>query len=132
VIGAAMRDGAPRILVAEDEPLAALAIEDMLLDAGFAVLLAADGLEALELAAREPFDLLLTDLRMPRLGGWELIQRLRIARPELPVIVMTGYAPPGGTAALQQPGGGPMLLFDKPMDSGRLLAALRRLTNTAD
>lgn len=124
-------DGAPRILVAEDEPLAAMAIEDLLVATGYAVLLAADGQEALEIAARgEPFDLLLTDLRMPRLGGRELIQRLRAARPDLPVVVMTGYAPPGGAASLRQDAGGvgPLLLFTKPIEPQLLLDAVGRLT----
>lgn len=120
----------PRILIAEDEPLAAMAIEDLLIASGYAVLVAADGQEALEVAGRgESFDLLLTDLRMPRLGGRELIQRLRAARPDLPVVVMTGYAPPGGADSLRQDAGngGPLLLFTKPIEPALLLDALDRL-----
>ncbi len=106
------------------------ALEDLLVACGYAVLLAADGQEALEFAARgEPFDLLLTDLRMPRLDGRELIQRLRAARPDLPVVVMTGYAPPGGAETLRQGiGPGPLILFTKPMEPDALLAAIGRLT----
>lgn len=117
----------PRILVAEDENLAAMAIEDMLRDAGFEVLLAADGQVALELAALNEFDLLLTDLRMPRMSGNELVRRLRDGRPGLPVIVMTGYAPPGGVGALQS-GYGPMVLLNKPLDPDELLENVRLLT----
>lgn len=120
----------PRILIAEDEPLAAMAIEDLLIASGYAVLVAADGQEALEVAGRgESFDLLLTDLRMPRLGGRELIQRLRAVRPDLPVVVMTGYAPPGGADSLRQDAGngGPLLLFTKPIEPALLLDALDRL-----
>ncbi|MBW8270744.1 response regulator [Caldovatus aquaticus] len=123
-------DDAPRILVAEDEPLAAMAIEDLLAGAGYAVLLAADGQEALEIAARGArFDLLLTDLRMPRLAGRELIRRLRAARPDLPVVVMTGYAPPDGAASLLRDAGGtgPLLLFTKPIEPEQLLDAVGRL-----
>ena len=116
-----------RILVAEDEGLAAMAIEDMLKDAGFDVLLAVDGQQALELASEHPFDLLLTDLRMPRLSGNELVRKLREGRPGLPVVVMTGYAPPGGVGALQS-GHGPMVLLNKPLDPEELLDNVRLLT----
>lgn len=121
----------PRILVAEDENLAAMAIEEMLIDAGFDVLLAADGQQALEIAALNDFDLLLTDLRMPRLSGNELVRRLREGRPGLPVIVMTGYAPPGGVGALQA-GYGPMVLLAKPLDPDELLDNIRLLTGKRD
>lgn len=117
----------PRILVAEDENLAAMAIEDMLRDAGFDVLLATDGQQALELAGTLAFDLLLTDLRMPRLSGSELVRRVRENRPGLPVIVMTGYAPPGGVGALQS-GYGPMVLLNKPLEPDELMENVRLLT----
>jgi CheY-like chemotaxis protein len=72
-----------RVLMAEDEQLAAEVLEEGLLDAGFEVLAAPDGEAALELAsAGARFDVLLTDLRMPRLDGRELIARLRAGRPE--------------------------------------------------
>ncbi len=59
-----------RVLMAEDEPLAAEVIEEGLLEAGFEVLAANDGQEALDLASSGAgFDLLLTDLKMPRLDG---------------------------------------------------------------
>ena len=121
----------PRILVAEDENLAAMAIEEMLRDAGFDVLLAGDGQQALEIASLHEFDLLLTDLRMPRMSGNELVRRLREGKPGLPVIVMTGYAPPGGVGALQS-GYGPMVLLNKPLDPDELLENVRLLTGKRD
>ncbi len=116
-----------RILVAEDEGLAAMAIEDELLREGYDVELAPDGQAALEAAARQPPDLLLTDLRMPRLDGIGLIRALRAARPALPVVVMTGYAPAGGAGAFAQPGEAPVALFAKPLDMDAVLVALRKL-----
>ncbi len=116
-----------RILVAEDEGLAAMAIEDELLREGYEVVLAPDGQSALEAAAREPPDLLLTDLRMPRLDGAGLIRALRTAMPALPVVVMTGYAPAGGAGAFGNPGEGPVALFAKPLDMDAVLAELRKL-----
>ncbi|PWS37107.1 response regulator [Falsiroseomonas bella] len=117
----------PRILVAEDEILAALAIEDELLGEGYAVEVAADGQAALEAARRRMPDLLLTDLRMPRLDGIGLIRALRGMAPLLPVVVMTGYVPSDGAAAFRQDGEGPVALFSKPVDMDALILELRRL-----
>ena len=110
-----------RVLLAEDEPLAALVLEEVLTDMGHEVMLAGDGQAALELAAQRPFDVLVTDLAMPRLPGWELIPRLRASRPELPVVVMTGYLAPGMAERLRQTDGpGPLALLLKPFDIGVL------------
>jgi CheY-like chemotaxis protein len=114
-----------RVLMAEDEPLAAEVIEEGLVEAGFEVLAANDGQEAVDLAANGAgFDLLLTDLRMPRLDGMELIARLRAQRPDLPVVVMTGFPPPDGAVSLQA-GRGPLRLLTKPVGITPLIAALR-------
>jgi CheY-like chemotaxis protein len=113
-----------RVLMAEDEPLAAEVIEEGLVEAGFEVLAANDGQEAVDLAANGAgFDLLLTDLRMPRLDGMELIARLRAERPDLPVVV-TGFPPPGSAVSLQT-GRGPLRLLTKPVGITPLIAALR-------
>lgn len=116
-----------RILLAEDEALAAMAIEDELLREGYAVELAPDGQAALDAARRAMPDLLLTDLRMPRLDGVGLIRELRALWPGLPVVVMTGYAPAGGAEAFRRPGEGPVTLFPKPLDMDAVLAEIARL-----
>ena len=122
---AAAGNAALRVLMAEDEPLAAEVIEEGLVEAGFEVLAANDGQEAFDLAASGAgFDLLLTDLRMPRLDGKELIAKLRAERPDLPVVVMTGFPPPDGAASLQA-GHGPLRLLTKPVGITPLIAALR-------
>jgi CheY-like chemotaxis protein len=114
-----------RILMAEDEWLAAEVLEEGLLDAGFEVLPARDGEAALELVtAGAGFDVLLTDLRMPRLDGRELIARLRARRPDLPVVVMTGFPPNDGSAGLHD-GSAPLRLLTKPFDLGKLVTAIR-------
>jgi diguanylate cyclase (GGDEF)-like protein len=64
----------------------------VLRDAGYRTCRAVDGQEALELARQfGPFDLLLTDLVMPRMGGIELVQQLRQTAPRLKVLYFTGY-----------------------------------------
>ena len=116
-----------RVLMAEDERLAAEVLEEGLVDAGFEVLAAPDGEAALALASSGArFDVLLTDLRMPRLDGRELIARLRAGRPELPVVVMTGYPPDGGKGELHD-GSAPLELLTKPIELARLVDAIRHV-----
>ena len=124
-----------RVLLAEDEALVALALADCLEAEGHEVTVAADGAEALAMA-RElgcRVDLLVTDLRMPRLGGEGLIRALWAERPGLPVLVVTGSAPPGGAAALRREAGdrGPLALLHKPVEYDALAAALRRVAEPA-
>lgn len=120
-----------RVLMAEDEGLAAEVLEEGLLDAGFEVLPARDGKAAMELfSAGAGFDVLLTDLRMPRLDGRELIAQLRAWRPDLPVVVMTGFPPNGGTAGLHD-GSAPLKLLTKPIDLGDLVHAIRCVAGRA-
>jgi CheY-like chemotaxis protein len=83
-----------RILVVDDEePLRALVARGLGLD-GHTCLTAADGAEALDILVAEDgrFDLLLTDIRMPLMDGIALALAARQAFPDLPIILMTGYA----------------------------------------
>jgi CheY-like chemotaxis protein len=116
-----------RILVAEDEPLAAMVVEDVLNELGYDVLLASDGEEAMRLAERHVFDVLVTDLAMPRMTGWELIPRLRTQRPDLPVVVMTGFLPPNGREVLLSGQGGPLALVLKPFEINHLIRAIEKV-----
>ena len=121
-----------RVLVAEDEALIALSHADLLEEEGYEVDLAADGADALEAARRLGADLgaLVTDLNMPRMGGEALIHAVRADRPGLPVVVVTGSAPPAGQDARRRCAGGhgPLLLLHKPAEYAELAAALRRAT----
>lgn len=65
---------------------------DLVAHEGYAPLVAAGGEEALALAARYPLDLALVDVVMPDMDGLELLARLRIQFPDLPVILLTAHA----------------------------------------
>ncbi|WP_149539691.1 response regulator [Siccirubricoccus phaeus] len=121
-----------RVLVAEDEALAAMVLEDVLTEAGHRPVLAPDGEAALRLARESRFDLLLTDLAMPRMTGWQLIATLREEQPDLPLVVMTGYLPPGGRELLFQNPRPPRALLQKPFEIGQLLAVLDGLRPRAE
>ncbi len=79
-----------RILVAEDDEATRLRLERILYGAGYEPLLAADGVEAMELLDRKFVDLLLLDLMMPKLDGYGLLEQLRQSGSELPVLILTG------------------------------------------
>ncbi len=116
-----------RVLVAEDEPLAAMVVEDILIELGYDVLLASDGEEAMRLAEGQSFDVLVTDLAMPRMTGWELIPRLRAQRPDLPVVVMTGFLPSNGRDVLLSDQSGPLALVLKPFEINHLVRAIEKV-----
>jgi PAS domain S-box-containing protein len=86
--------GTETILVAEDEEALRNLARDILEGLGYAVLLAPNGEEAVEIFGknREQIDLLLLDVVMPRMGGWEAYERIRELDPDVPLILMTGYS----------------------------------------
>lgn len=82
------------ILVADDDEHLLMLLRRTLPRHGFEVLGASDGREALELFGQRAQDLVavLLDLKMPRLGGAEACRKIREVRPDLPIILSTGYA----------------------------------------
>jgi two-component system cell cycle sensor histidine kinase/response regulator CckA len=83
--------GEVTILLAEDEPLVRTLIRNVLTAGGYTVLDAADGQEALELSRNYTGEIhmLVTDVRMPRMTGVELVKKLRSERPGIRVLVMS-------------------------------------------
>ncbi|HXE79321.1 MAG TPA: response regulator, partial [Vicinamibacterales bacterium] len=81
-----------RVLVVEDEPALAAAVADALMDAGFEVDRAGDGEEALAHVAERPYDLVVCDLKMPRLDGRAFYRAIAATAPDLAarVIFVTG------------------------------------------
>jgi DNA-binding NtrC family response regulator len=82
----------PRVLVADDDLELARTLCEALDDRGYAGFAVGSGREAAELLARERFDALVTDLRMPAVDGLALLTASRQLDPDLPVIVMTAYS----------------------------------------
>lgn len=73
----------------EDDPTLRMSLRASLRSAGFNVRVATDGSEGLELALSEPPDLVLLDVMMPQMNGFEVLQRLRERHQELPVLMVT-------------------------------------------
>jgi two-component system, OmpR family, copper resistance phosphate regulon response regulator CusR len=78
-----------KLLVAEDEPKIGLYLQQGLSEAGFTVDLLSTGCAALEQALSEPYDLLILDVMLPSLDGWEVLRQLRSAGQQLPVLFLT-------------------------------------------
>lgn len=83
------------VLVIEDDCAIRRGVTDALRFSGYVVLAAADGTSGLELALRSHYDLLLLDLVLPGLGGFEILKALRDQRPGIPVIVLTARGEEG-------------------------------------
>jgi len=82
----------PRILVVDDELSVCRSCEKILVREGYEVRSVLTGGEALDLLARERFDIVFTDLKMAAMGGMELLGALRARFPEVVPVVITGYA----------------------------------------
>jgi DNA-binding NtrC family response regulator len=80
-----------RILVVDDEPVASANVSIFLHENGFEVEQASDGKQALALLAKERFDLVISDVRMPRVNGLLLKDVIQYTSPKIPVLLMTGY-----------------------------------------
>jgi two-component system, NtrC family, response regulator HydG len=84
--------GTKRILVVDDEPGLRVTLAANLEVEGFEVVEASDAIRALALFRESPFDLVITDVRMPGMSGVELFRELRKIRPDVIVVLMTGFA----------------------------------------
>src|SRR5207237_4170584 len=87
----AAQPDAPRILVVDDERVIREILTDFLEMEGYHVSTAGDGQEAIAKLASEPVDLVVTDLKMPNLGGIELIDHISKMKTQPVILVMTGF-----------------------------------------
>jgi CheY-like chemotaxis protein len=82
---------AARILLVDDNANGLSARQSVLEELGHRITTASSGAEALEQFGKHAFDLVITDFRMPKMDGLELIVRLRKQSPEVPIILISGY-----------------------------------------
>ncbi len=114
---------APSVLVVDDDPAIRLLLALLLEEAGYRVLLARDGAEALAQVAAQRPALMLLDLNLPRLSGWAVQRTLQAAAEPLPVVVMTA----GQSAATEAARLGAAGHLAKPFDLDTVLALVQRL-----
>lgn len=114
-----------RILLVDDNKSGAPARKSALVEHGFEVSTASSGHEALELFQESPFDLVVTDYRMPKMNGVQLIAALRELRPALPVVILSGFAETGGLTEAST--GANIVLQKGANECQHLLRAINRL-----
>ncbi len=114
-----------RVLVVDDDTANRSALCDCLKQRGYEAVGARDGAVALELLARDAFDLVLLDITMPGINGFEVLRRVRetYSRSELPVIMVTGWGERGHTVHALESGANDYIT--KPLDLPIVLARLR-------
>ena len=117
--------GADTILVVDDDARVRSVLVEHVAYAGFRVLEAGNGLEALEVLAREPVSLVFTDLRMPTMDGIELLRRARPRYPSTIFIVVSAY--PDDLVALYRSDAFPITVIPKPFRAEQVRRALALL-----
>ncbi|NOZ79437.1 MAG: PAS domain S-box protein [Acidobacteria bacterium] len=117
--------GAETLLVAEDDPAVRDVVVGVLQEAGYSVLVACDGVEAVDLFtghARE-VDLVVLDAMMPRMDGVEALARMREIRPGLPALFSSGYS--GQALGRSYPLPSNVAVLQKPYSTATLLSTIR-------
>ena len=114
----------PTLLIADDEKNILSGLRMAFEDEGYNVITASDGNEAWDNVQKNIIDLVITDLRMPGMDGYELLKRISSSYPALPVIVLTGH----GTieTAVETMRDGAIDFFTKPVDIDKLLLVVKK------
>ena len=113
------------ILFVEDDDAARYSFARLMRLAGHEVMEARNGDEALALLAQHDFNLVITDLAMPKVTGFGLLAEMRLKWPEIPVILVTAYLSPEAAKTVLQEN---VIFLPKPLDPRELMAAVERFT----
>lgn len=119
-----MADSAARLLLIDDDEDFASSLVSVLEASGYAVTGVPDGEAGVRAAAEQSFDVVICDFRMPGLSGMQVLQRIRSARPQLPVILMTAFSTT--ERAIESMKGGAFDYLMKPFDPPELLQVIER------
>lgn len=114
-----------RILIVDDEASIRDLCARVLLRAGFAVVTAGGGEEAVDRLRAETFDAVISDIRMPGVSGLEVLDAAKQAHPEIRVVLITGFGTPQTLERARHSGADRILT--KPFNPVELLAAVREI-----
>ena len=120
--GAGSQSDKPRILIADDEQSMREWLRILFQRDGFEVFTAEDGVAAREIVAREYLDVVLTDIRMPRLDGLGLLESIRQSAPDVVVMMMTAHWTRDSTEWAEAKAKGAEALFEKPFRDVNLVS----------
>lgn len=116
-----------RILVIDDESIVRISCKKILSPEGFDVELASDGYEAIELIKKQTYDIIITDLKMPKMDGLEVLEWIKKNSPSSKVIVITGFSTP--EIAEKAIATGATRYLEKPFTPETLLSAVQSVIN---
>ncbi len=114
----------PRVLIVDDDLAFRVGTLALLEDHAFDVTIAVNGEEAKQKLSEQEFDLVLTDLVMPGVNGLDLLKHIKSSQPDIPVIMVTGFASIG--TAVEAMRLGALDYVTKPCENDELLIKLRR------
>jgi DNA-binding NtrC family response regulator len=113
-----------RILIVDDEERMRHLLSIMLSRKGYHVDQAGDGVEALEMIGATPFDMIITDIKMPRMDGVELLKRIMAMEIPLPVVFITAFATVESAVEVMRQGAVDYII--KPFEEDRILLTVER------
>ncbi len=114
-----------RILVVDDEPIVLKVLGEVLTSEGFQVAQAESGQTAVDMLDRDPFALVLCDIRMPGMNGFELLREVRRSHPGTDVVMMTGFGSIDGAVDAMSLGAADYLI--KPLKPKEIVARIRAI-----
>ncbi len=120
---------ASKILLVDDNHDGLLVRKALLEEAGFSVQIAVSGEEGLKLFESSPYDVVVTDYRMPQMNGGELIERIRKKNPNARVILLSGFVDPLGLT--EETTGADVVIAKSSNEPAHLIRWVKRLVNRA-
>ena len=118
------------ILVIDDEPVIGQLFRDSLDKNGYRVTTSLNSLEALELVAKQQFDLIFLDLVMPEIDGSELFRHIRKTDKQVPIAIITGY--PNSELLIKAKEQGPFIIMIKPFTDDDILQAVHTFSRQSN
>ncbi|HTT65719.1 MAG TPA: response regulator [Bryobacteraceae bacterium] len=115
----------PEILLVDDNRQGLIARRSLLQELGYNISTATGGDEALELLAKQNFDVVVTDFKMPRMNGVELIRRIRSTQAGARIILLSGFVEPLGLT--EQSTGADVVIVKSAGEVGQLTRSVKRL-----
>jgi len=119
-----------KILIVDDEEVILELFKEVLRKHGHRAITAKDGSEALELVKQQDFSLVFLDLKLPGMDGAELFRNIRLIRPDLQVVIITGY--PNSDIMSRALAYGPFGIIKKPLNDLDIIAAINTFLQTSE
>ena len=118
-----------KVLVIDDEQIVLDSVSQILIDENYEVDASLSGREGLDWAIERPYDIVLTDIRMPDIGGMRVLRDIKRVKSSLPVVIITGYATT--KSAVQAMKLGAADYIEKPFEPEQLLESVARALGIA-